>query len=161
LGGEVWQAVLTNLPQGVGDAARVAPILGLAGLVAFLAGPIGGIAAIVAGFGPIVRALHQLRRSDQRTAGAPPRSAPAKTPSGNGYYRNFDDHLVKSGLTVPTVAEQAGLSRNTVLRTKGCRSPVAAITVRKVIEALNKLHYDAHPPRIEFESEFEAATAGC
>ena len=159
LSSDMWNALRTNLPQGVGDAARVAPILGLIALVTHLTGPIGGIAAAVSGFGSVVRALHHLRRSDGHDINRQTSLPEIKTLSGSGYYRNLGQHLIEAGLGVTEVALQSGLSRNTVLRARACQRPVASVTVSRIIDALNVLYYNAHPPPIKFSDHFDLAVA--
>lgn len=57
VGGESWAAIRTELPKGVGFAARVAPFMGLVTLTGLLAGPVAGIAAVVPGFNSIATAF--------------------------------------------------------------------------------------------------------
>ncbi|HEY1936213.1 MAG TPA: DUF4062 domain-containing protein [Acetobacteraceae bacterium] len=163
LGAESWQAAKTNLPRGVGDAARIAPLLALTVLALQIAGPIGAIGAIVGGFSPLIRAIRQLRASDgsdnrrreDRLEGNP--NVSAASSGGSGFYRNCRAHIEQSGLAVARIAAEAGIHRSAVIRTRACRQPVVADTARRVISALNALYYRDHPPLIEFTLEFKGA----
>jgi hypothetical protein len=60
VGGELWQAVRTELPKGVGIAVSVAPILGLLTLAGYILGPVTAIGAVLPVFKPIADAMRRL-----------------------------------------------------------------------------------------------------
>jgi tetratricopeptide (TPR) repeat protein len=155
LGGESWRAAKSNLPKGIGDAARIVPILALVALTAQIAGPVITIGALVTGFGPILRAINQLRIGDKRAEASVPRQAEG---SDHGLYRNCRAHIEQSGFSIVAIAANAGIHQSAVKRTRACRYPVASDTVHKIINALNSLYYSAHPPPINFDSEYDQTT---
>jgi class 3 adenylate cyclase len=66
LGGESWSVLKSELPKGVGFAARVAPYMGLVTLVGLLAGPAVGIAAIVPSFKGIASAFRKFAIPEEK-----------------------------------------------------------------------------------------------
>jgi len=61
LGGKSWEATKANLPDGVGAAARVLPVGLVIALLANIAGPVAGLAALSGGFKQLAQAIKQLR----------------------------------------------------------------------------------------------------
>ncbi len=59
LGGKSWDKFKENFPEGVGAAARLLPIGALAALLAGIAGPVGGLAALSGSFKEISKAIKQ------------------------------------------------------------------------------------------------------
>jgi hypothetical protein len=57
LGGKSWEQFKDNFPEGVGAAARLLPIGALAALLAGIAGPVGGLAALSGSFKEIAKAI--------------------------------------------------------------------------------------------------------
>jgi hypothetical protein len=61
LGGKSWEAAKANLPDGVGAAARILPVGLVIVLLASIAGPVAGLAALSGGFKQLAQAIKQLR----------------------------------------------------------------------------------------------------
>jgi Leucine-rich repeat (LRR) protein len=59
LSGESWKQVKTNLPEGIGTAARLLPVGALAVLLISIAGPVGGLAALSGGFKELAKAIRK------------------------------------------------------------------------------------------------------
>lgn len=57
---ESWSEIKKNFPRGVGTASRIAPIILLIALLGQVSAPLAGIAAAVAGFKPLVKAIKKL-----------------------------------------------------------------------------------------------------
>lgn len=70
LGGESWKQFKENFPEGVGAAARLIPIGALAALLAGIAGPVGGLAALSGSFKEIAKAIKKFsgRAKDPKTS---------------------------------------------------------------------------------------------
>jgi len=66
LGGDSWEEIRRGLPKGIGAAARALPIVGLAGLLTAIAGPVGGLAALSGSFRPLAKALEKVTGGGKR-----------------------------------------------------------------------------------------------
>ncbi len=73
LGGNSWEAAKINLPEGVGAAARILPVGLVIALLANIAGPVAGLAALSGGFKQLAKAINKLKG-----VGDPPKGKEAK-----------------------------------------------------------------------------------
>jgi class 3 adenylate cyclase len=63
--GKSWEAIKTELPKGVGAAARVAPMVALGVLAVYIAGPLAAISAAVPVFKPLANAIKRLTKEQK------------------------------------------------------------------------------------------------
>lgn len=60
LAGKSWQELKTELPKGVGVAARTAPLIALIGVAGYFIGPVTDIAVAITSFKPILETLRHI-----------------------------------------------------------------------------------------------------
>jgi formylglycine-generating enzyme required for sulfatase activity len=80
VGGKSWEATKVNLPQGVGAAARILPVGFVIVLLAHIAGPVAGLAALAGGFKQLAKAINELKDIGEPPKASKPGSEAAKKP---------------------------------------------------------------------------------
>jgi hypothetical protein len=65
LGADIWREIKIGLPKGAGEAARLAPLIGVVTLAGWLGGPVAGIASVIAQFRPLARILKSLDNNEK------------------------------------------------------------------------------------------------
>ena len=81
----------------------------------------------------------------------------AKRPAnGSGYFPKCDEYVRRAGLKNTQVAQAAELHEQSIRRARAGKATSTETTIRRIVNALNSLYYDKHPPRIDFDSEYKA-----
>lgn len=65
ISGQCWQEVKKNLPAGVGDAARVAPLISFSALLLYILGPVAMLAGVIPSLKPLVAAVKSLKEGEK------------------------------------------------------------------------------------------------
>jgi ABC-type transporter Mla subunit MlaD len=68
IGFDSLKEIRANLPAGVGDIARIVPLVGIVGLLTAIAGPTAGLAGLISGFKPLAETIKTLRESGSPAA---------------------------------------------------------------------------------------------
>lgn len=74
-----------------------------------------------------------------------------------GFYPNCDEHVRRTGLRNTEIAAEADIHEQSVRRCRAGTAATSEATVRRIINALNRLYYNQNPPPIDFDSEYEPA----
>jgi formylglycine-generating enzyme required for sulfatase activity len=80
LGGNSWEAAKVNLPEGVGAAARILPVGLVIALLANIAGPVAGLAALSGGFKQLAKAINKLKNIGEPPKETKPKPEVARKP---------------------------------------------------------------------------------